>query len=455
MNDLIGAYYRMAEVYRLYIESAFPLRYDLLNRERRYKLSAPGTLSQPPLIEPVNVYPSSGCDLGAATQQLPLEYAGLGQLARGLFPPGMQLYQHQLESLLSVCRDKRDLLVTTGTGSGKTECFLLPIIAELARDSASWAACPQPPASRKWWIPNAGQWTPQWEHTGRTNQGQHAVRAVILYPLNALVEDQLRRLRSSLDSDVTREWLDQNRLGNRVLFGRYTGQTPVSGVRNPSNTARLRKQLKAMATVYNRVSRLQDMDIRYYFQDMDGGEMWSRWDIQETPPDIMITNYSMLNIMMMRDLEKGIFERTKRWLLEDESHVFTLVVDELHSYRGTPGTEVAFILRLLLERVGLTPASRQLRILATSASIDDQARRFLHDFFGRDTFEFVSAQPQPPTPGKRSVLNQYAGALSSFAMAIQSNPLGSMEPPTMEGPQLDAAVDDLVTGSIRRDNEGN
>ena len=95
MNDLIGAYYRLAEIYRLYIESAFPLRYDLLNRERRRKLSAAGILSQPPLIEAVNVYPSSGLGLQGATEQLPPEYAGLTQLAQGLFPPGLQLYQHQ------------------------------------------------------------------------------------------------------------------------------------------------------------------------------------------------------------------------------------------------------------------------------------------------------------------------------------------------------------------------
>ena len=88
--------------------------------------------------------------------------------------------------------------------------------------------------------------------------------------------------------------------------------------------------------------------------------MWSRWDMQSTPPDIMITNYSMLNIMLMRSVEEEIFEKTRHWLandpLRDTNHperVFHLIVDELHSYRGTPGTEVAYILRLLLNRLGL------------------------------------------------------------------------------------------------------
>lgn len=454
MNDLIGAYYRLAEVYRLYIESAFPLRYDLLNQERRRKLSAPGILSQPPLIEPVNVYPSSGHDLQGATQQLPAGYAGLAQLAQGLFPPGLQLYQHQLQSLLAVCRDKRDLLVTTGTGSGKTECFLLPVFAELARDSASWAACPPPPSGHKWWVPNSGQWSPQWAHTGRSQHGQHAMRAVVLYPLNALVEDQLRRLRSALESQPTRAWLDNSRKRNRILFGRYTGQTPVSGAIEARATQRLRKELRSMNTVYNRVRQSPDPEIKYYFQDMDGAEMWSRWDMQATPPDILITNYSMLNIMMMREREKTMFEQTRQWLKADSSRVFTLVVDELHAYRGTPGTEVAFILRLLLERVGLTPASPQLRIIATSASIDANPGPFLRDFFGRDTFEVVSAQPQPPQAGKRTALAPHAAALAAFAHAMQANPIGSMEPPPTEGPHLDAAVDALATALGRQRQHG-
>ena len=71
---------------------------------------------------------------------------------------------------------------------------------------------------------------------GRKEKGLHAVRAIVLYPLNALVEDQLRRLRSTLDSMVPMvpkmsiNWLNTHEHGrNRILFGRYTGETPVPG----------------------------------------------------------------------------------------------------------------------------------------------------------------------------------------------------------------------------------
>ncbi len=79
--------------------------------------------------------------------------------------------------------------------------------------------------------------------------------------------------------------------------------------------------------------------------------MWSRWDMQDSPPDVLITNYSMLNIMLMRSVEASVFDFTRQWLADDPTRVFHLIVDELHSYRGTPGTEVAYLIRVLLARL--------------------------------------------------------------------------------------------------------
>ena len=224
---------------------------------------------------------------------------------------------------------------------------------------------------------------------------------MVLYPLNALVEDQLRRLRRALDSEEIHHWLDAERGGNRITFGRYTGQTPVSGYSSSKRTVdRLRVRMREAANesqVVRDEGGLLD-DTRYYFPNIDGGEMWSRWDMQDTPPDILITNYSMLNIMLMRSFEAGIFEKTRRWLASNPANKFFLIVDELHSYRGTPGTEVGYILRLLLHRLGLSIDSHQLVIMATSASVTDSAesRKFLREFFGRDRFEVVSERQTPP-----------------------------------------------------------
>src|SRR5207249_1777710 len=153
-----------------------------------------------------------------------------------------------------------------------------------------------------------------------------------------------------------------------------------------------------------------DDDVIYFFPRLDGAEMSSRWDMQDAPPDILITNYSMLSIMLMREADQNIFDKTKEWLTREDS-VFHLIVDELHLYRGTAGTEVAYLLRLLLNRLGLTPNSHKLRILASSASLeprDDKSRIFLSDFFGCDwsadqiiTGSQQHLQPQvnaPPLP---------------------------------------------------------
>src|SRR5947209_6610405 len=99
MHDLVGGYQRLERLYQLYIKSAFPMRSDILTTERDKVLKERGVLSQPPLLETVPLYPSSGFDLGTAVQQLPANYAGLSVLAQKLFPPPFTLYQHQWESL--------------------------------------------------------------------------------------------------------------------------------------------------------------------------------------------------------------------------------------------------------------------------------------------------------------------------------------------------------------------
>lgn len=223
LNDPIAIHDRLERVYRMYIESSLPLRYESLTRERRQILERPGVIAQPPLVEPVPVYESSGLTLAGASEALGERYRDLPFLAQPLFPGGRQLYTHQWEALRESLAGN-DVVVTTGTGSGKTESFLLPLLANLAAESAHWAAPAEGSPNRHWWRNGTG-WVPQWGHSRR----QHAVRALILYPLNALVEDQLRRLRSVLDAPGVKDWLNESRHGNRITFGRYTSLTPLAG----------------------------------------------------------------------------------------------------------------------------------------------------------------------------------------------------------------------------------
>jgi ATP-dependent helicase YprA (DUF1998 family) len=230
--------------------------------------------------------------------------------------------------------------------------------------------------------------------------------------MNALVEDQLTRLRAAFDSEGARKWYQDNLDGNRFYFGRYTGNTPVPGDRATGQDEKGRKiqrlieklrEIDDASTEVRRAASIADTgkntageDAIYSFQHLDGSKMRSRWDMQVAPPDIMITNFSMLSIMLMREVEDSIFEQTKAWLHEPgkDDRVFHLIIDEIHLYRGTAGTEVAYLLRLLLLRLGLTPDSPKLRILGSSASLgedDKTAKTFLSNFFGAkgDSFHII------------------------------------------------------------------
>ncbi|MDM9581971.1 hypothetical protein [Nostoc sp. GT001] len=119
MHDLLGAYQRLDRLYRLYIKSAFPLRSQVLGEERFRVLNQTGVLSQPPLIETVPIYPSSGLNLAAATKRLPSEYSGLSSLGQKLFPSNIELYRHQRQSLDEVLVNRKDIVVTTKHRFGK------------------------------------------------------------------------------------------------------------------------------------------------------------------------------------------------------------------------------------------------------------------------------------------------------------------------------------------------
>lgn len=443
MTDAIRTFDGLRQAYLRYFDSPFDLRFDELVEERRRILDRDGVLYREPLIEPQPPYAGSGFVIGQAipailagadgwTSQLLDDLAGLA--ASGLFlpeqnRPPIELYAHQVEMLRISVAEQRDAVILTGTGSGKTEAIYLPILAALARESAQWR--PSSPAPRNdWWAMDPPPGSGRRIHHPRISQRAHeagarmpAVRALVLYPLNALAEDQMARLRKALDGDEARAWLDARRPGNRFWFGRYTGWTPIAGRPDRSNAeANLRIELERLSEL---AAAVRGTGAERFFPRLDGSEMWSRWDMQNAPPDVLITNYSMLNIMLMRDIEAPIFEMTRRWLEADPSHVFHLVIDELHSYRGTPGTEVAYILRVLLARLGLHPDHRQLRILASSASLGEdegRAQDYLRQFFGRSIpFALVRGGALPLPADASEAVRNLPAPLAELGEALASD----------------------------------
>lgn len=374
-----------------YVDTAFWLKDESLRAERRALLEAPGALVQDVYLEPVlpydNVEPALDVFRAVGLDDTQSEFLALGVFGRPA--SDLRLRQHQAEALVRSLSDELDgsnPVITSGTGSGKTESFLLPVAARLIRESAQWRT---PETVTPWWTNASGsRWAPL-----RSGGRPAALRSVVLYPTNALVEDQLARIRRTV-----RRISEAG--GPSVWFGRYTGATPGKNVmpdlnRSDPNVGRESQDLRAM------VSLFEDMkdagaEMLSHLADPRHGEMVTRWDMVSSPPDIMITNYSMLNVMLMRQFEAPMFEQTRLHLADTPAASLTLVVDELHLYRGTQGAEVGMIIRALLARLGLEPDSPQLRCIGTSASLTAAAGpEFLERLFGVDRRRFAVVHGLP------------------------------------------------------------
>jgi Lhr-like helicase len=415
MKDPIGAFEKLRDNLILYVKTAFGTQFPEIEKERERRLREPGVFYQEPWIEPLPRYQKSGktinnlqlSDVPGLDKSALLDFK---ELASCGLVGDFELYTHQLE-MLRQGLSGQNAVVTAGTGSGKTESFLLPLFAYLAKESKNWQApSAAPPHIDDWWENKDWQnkcnplvkKNRSFKQSYRLPQRNHekrdaAVRALILYPMNALVEDQLTRLRRALDSDKARDWFKNNRKDNRIYFGRYNGVTPVPGHEYKQNgkpngdkieelLEEMQQMQKSVQAAEEHFKKTGDKDVTFFFPRLDGAEMRCRWDMQDDPPDILITNYSMLSIMLMRDIDKNIFDKTREWL-KKEGSVFHLILDELHLYRGTAGTEVAYLIRLLLQRLELYPGHPKLKILASSASLepnDPQSLKFLSEFFGTE-----------------------------------------------------------------------
>ena len=438
MIDPIGGFERLRDFYITYLETAFRIDDTAVSAERRHLLETAGELCTEPLIEPNPKYKAVDWKLADFARQAQHLVPGIEEvdaaalkrfLTSGLFDrDDISIYEHQAEMLSRGTSQGTPAIVTSGTGSGKTEAFLLPILSSIFLEARrSWGAPEKGYLKSRWWHDENGRPyerfadIPKSERPLAANPGASpvdahrkgenrpaAVRAMILYPMNALVEDQLARLRKALDSPGARISMSEDLQGNQIFVGRYTGDTPVTGFHEhprfsadqyrktkhakiedlfwaSKNAERTREQIDELINE----GRL-DSDDQYLFPSVDGGELLSRWDMQATPPDLMVTNVSMLSAMLNREVDSPIFEQTAEWIADDPDAYFFLVLDELHLHRGTTGTEVAYLLRLLLYRLGLTkPENRhKLRILASSASLptdgDAGARsnEYLKDMFG-------------------------------------------------------------------------
>jgi len=392
-----------------YIEATYHISASALINQRKELLNRPEVIHQIPYIESTPRYQTGnsfstieGVPPAALKALLALSTAEGESPALLHDPP----YKHQSDAILHSLVKGMNLMVMTGTGSGKTESFLLPILGKLAREASTH------PASFR---------------------NQPAVRAMLLYPMNALVNDQLGRLRS-LFGDHRLVGLFQKWAQRPARFARYTSRTPYAGLRTRDKDSRkfhafdefyveiqrqaqgaaseeqqqaatLLGQLKAkgkwpakpnlIAWFGDKGTEWQDRKTGKFKRAVtlpDDVELITRHEVQEAPPDLLVTNYSMLEYMLMRPIERPIFDRTRDWLEQNPGEKFLIVLDEAHLYRGAAGAEVGLLLRRLRDRLNIPP--ERFQVICATASFKDAgyAPQFGAQLAGVPSESFVAIQ---------------------------------------------------------------
>jgi len=283
------------------------------------------------------------------------------------------LYLHQEKALRKILQG-RNVVIASGTSSGKTECFIIPILNHLLKEYEE------------------GKLTP-------------GVRALLLYPMNALANDQLRRLREIA------KVIEQKMPEFKITFGRYVGDTPET-----------KKQGEEK------------------FRSMNPGEgpvkseLLSREEMRENPPHILITNYAMLEYLLLRPKDSPFFdgEYGKNWKF--------LILDEAHIYSGATGIEMAMLIRRLKDRV-CENMEGDLQCIATSATLVkeeedfDKVAEFAANLFG-EKFEWV-----PKDNNKQDIIK---------GDRIKTTGEGIFEPPLELYPEIEKIIHDGSSSLISK-----
>jgi len=341
---------RVVKSFLRYQLTAYPFADERLHRQMRVLLSLDQT-RESPLLKGPYISLSRSFRQGAAVADL---------ITEGIFHPHMgqripseitHVYGHQEEAIRAI-QGGKTTLISTGTGSGKTECFLYPVISrclELADEDA-------PPG----------------------------ISAVLVYPMNALAEDQLGRLRGLL-------------AGTGIPFGMYVGKTPeeesgVAGIRLPAGASRA--DYEARLAEVRREKRSETV--------YPAEEICSRQRMRQpgSQPRILLTNVKQLELLLTRGRDVELFAGAR---------LDFLVFDEAHTFTGAQGAETACLIRRLRSFCGREASDTV--CVATSATIVDRenpdaAREFASRFFGvpaRDVMTVGESYEPEVWEGDRSV----------------------------------------------------
>lgn len=305
----------ITDKYRAYLSTTFRLKSSHLQNQFMKKLQ-PEKFVKGPILEATPPF-----ETGKSLEELVDEGLLSDQFKNLKFEElslNRPLYKHQEAAIRRVVEDNRNIVVATGTGSGKTEAFLVPVLNHLFRQKENDKLTP-------------------------------GVRALLLYPMNALANDQLKRMRFLLKNYP------------HITFGRYTGETE--------------KTQKAAEDKYRKMYKDEPLP----------NELVSREQMKEKPPHILLTNYAMLEYLMLRPEDHVFFDG------EYANYWRFVIIDEAHTYNGAKGIEMAMLLRRLKDRVVQSQPGR-IQCIATSATLGSgkkdftEVAKFARELFG-ESFE--------------------------------------------------------------------
>lgn len=293
----------------------------------------------------------TGMTIAAASSKGLLSEAAAWQLTANarVIPPDAELYEHQagvLERVAQATSGRQPaVVVSAGTGAGKTESFLLPVLNRLM---------------------------------AHRENSRHGVRCLVLYPLNALVVDQTDRIIKMFSGQQLGA---PNPQSNRLLtVCAYNSGTPEDrkaykkrrgSAARPPWEIRTREQCRG----HEQVERNQH------------GEWDLRSESSGQQPDVLVTNYSMLEYLLCRPQDDVLFGNA----LE------AIVIDEAHLYNGTLAAEIKLLLRRVLQRCGRTPAD-VLHLLTSATLNEDSVQRFAADICSKDSADVTLVKGKPSVP---------------------------------------------------------
>ncbi|MBQ8451829.1 MAG: DEAD/DEAH box helicase [Clostridia bacterium] len=353
--DPILTYEKLNESYKEFLDAQFTFRNPKIDKAAKNALSKECELLNGPFIEAHMPYAGENTLEDLVNQKL---------LNRNIYKAFTKneysvykRYYHQ-EKAIKYVINKKSIIVASGTGSGKTECFFIPIINELLNEIDNNSLCP-------------------------------GVRALIIYPMNALANDQMARLRASLKNIP------------EITFGRYIGETP------DGNRINISKGRKEIAELYK----------KEYGELPLNNELLTRAEMENNPPHILITNYAMLEYMLLRANSQKIFNGIY------SKYFQYIVLDEAHTYKGAHGTEVAMLIRRLKETI-FGKIENCLTCIGTSATLGGGSEEiqkvveFAKDLFCEDftSDAIISSKRKPLTEvsGECKKLSYYLNLFEEY-----------------------------------------